>query len=82
MNSKSQQSRNALARFNQEIDTLRGDDLLDRKIAFDDLPPAVESERNLRRAQSYTLGAALLREFGVGKWEMALADRRNRRDRS
>jgi hypothetical protein len=76
MNPKSQKSRDALASFNKEIETLRGDDLLDRKIAFDDLPPAMESERNLRRAQNYTLGGALLKEFGVGKSQKALADRR------
>jgi hypothetical protein len=78
MDAKSRKSRDALASFNQEIETLRGDDLLDRKIAFDSLPPATESERNLRRAQNYTLGAALLKEFGVGKWQKALADRRDR----
>lgn len=78
MDCKAQKSRDALAKFNQEIETLKGGDLLDRKIAFDNLPPAVESERNLRRAQNYTLGAALLKEFGVGKWQQALADRRER----
>jgi hypothetical protein len=76
---KAQQSRDALAAFNREVEVLRGDDLLDRKIAFDDLPPPTESERNLRRAQGYTLGAALLREFGVGNAQKALADRRANR---
>ena len=51
MDSKSQKSRDALARFNKEIEPLRGNELLDRKIAFDELPPAEESERNLRRAK-------------------------------
>jgi hypothetical protein len=69
MNSKSKESKEALARFNEHVSKLRGDDLLDLKIAFDRLPPAEESERNLRRAQGYTLGAALLQEFGVGKWQ-------------
>jgi hypothetical protein len=78
MDSRSQQSRDALARFNKEIEALKGDDLLDRKIAFDRLPPALESERNLRRAQSYTLGAALLKAFGLGNWRKAVADRRDR----
>jgi hypothetical protein len=78
MNSKSKESKEALARFNEHVSKLRGDDLLDLKIAFDRLPPAEESERNLRRAQGYTLGAALLQEFGVGKWQGPLAARRDR----
>ncbi len=82
MDPRAQQSRDALARFNKEIQALKGDDLLDRKIAFDNLPPALESERNLRRAQSYTLGAALLKEFGLGNWPKALSDRREREARA
>lgn len=78
MNSKSKASREALARFNERVSKSSGDDVLDLKIAFDRLPPAEESERNLRRAQSYTIGAALLREFGVGKWQEPLAARRRR----
>ncbi len=78
MNSKSKESKEALAHFNERVFKLNGDDLLDLKIAFDHLPPAEESERNLRRAPSYTLGAALLREFGVGKWQEPLAARRHR----
>ena len=78
MDSRSRQSRDALAKFNKEIEALKGDDLLDRKIAFDRLPPPLESERNLRRAQSYTLGAALLREFGLGNWQKAVAARKVR----
>jgi hypothetical protein len=54
MNPKSKESKEALARFNEHVSKLRGDDLLDLKIAFDRLPPAEESERNLRRAQGYT----------------------------
>jgi hypothetical protein len=68
-----------LARFNAHVSTLRGDDLLDLKIAFDELPPAEETERNLRRAQGYTIGAALLQQFGVGKWQGPLAARRQAR---
>jgi hypothetical protein len=56
MDPRAQQSRDALARFNKEIEALKGDDLLDRKTVFDNLPPASESERNLRRAQSYAGG--------------------------
>jgi hypothetical protein len=78
MDPRAQQSRDALARFNKEIEALTGDDLLDRKIAFDRLPPPLESERNLRRAQSYTLGAALLKAFGLGNWQKPVADRREK----
>ena len=46
---------------------LRGDELLDRIIAFDALPPPDSSEQNLRRAMRYSIGAALIKEFGVGK---------------
>ncbi len=78
MSPKAQQSREALAKFNAEIAALKGDDLLDRKIEFDRLPPPLESERNLRRGQAYTLGAALMNAFGVGNWTKALAERRDR----
>jgi len=78
MTPKAKESKEALARFNEHVSNLRGDDLLDLKIAFDRLPPPEESERNLRRAKSYTLGAALLEQFGVGKWEGPLAARRDR----
>jgi len=59
--------REELARFNAEIMELRGDELLDRIIAFDALPPPDSSEQNLRRAMRYSVGAALIKEFGVGK---------------
>jgi len=59
--------REALARFNAEIMELRGDELLDRIIAFDALPPPDSSEQNLRRAMRYSVGAALIKELGVGK---------------
>ena len=78
MDPRARQHRDELARFNLEIAALKGDDLLDRKIAFDNLPPPAEGERNLRRAQAYTLGAALLEEFGLGNWQKALADRKDR----
>jgi hypothetical protein len=73
MTPKAKESKEALARFNEHVSKLRGDDL-----AFDRLPPPEESERNLPRAKSYTLGAALLEQFGVGKWEGPLAARRDR----
>jgi len=41
--------REELARFNAEIMELKGDELLDRIIAFDALPPPDSSEQNLRR---------------------------------
>ena len=63
--------REELARFNAEIMELRGDDLLDRIIAFDALPPPDSSEQNLRRAMRYSIGAALIKEFGVGKGNKA-----------
>ena len=78
MDPRAQQSRDALARFNTEIEASTGDDLLAQKIAFDRLPPPLERERNLRRAQSYTLGAALIKAFGLGNWQKAVADRRER----
>jgi hypothetical protein len=63
--------REELARFNAEIMELRGDELLDRIIAFDALPPPDSSEQNLRRAMRYSIGAALIKEFGVGKGDKA-----------
>ncbi len=67
--------REELARFNVEIMTLSADELLDRVIAFDELPPPVSSEQNLRRAMRYSIGAALIKEFGVGKGHRAKAAR-------
>jgi hypothetical protein len=78
LNSKSTEHKEALARFNEQVSRLSGDDLLDLKVAFDRLPPPKASERNFRRAQLYTLGAALLQEFGVGGWQEPLAARRDR----
>jgi len=63
--------REELARFNAEIMDLRGDELLDRIIAFDALPPPDSGEQNLRRAMRYSIGAALIKEFGVGKGDQA-----------
>ena len=63
--------REELARFNAEIMKLEGDELLDRVIAFDALPPPTASEQNLRRAMRYSIGAALIKEFGVGKGDKA-----------
>jgi hypothetical protein len=65
VNSKSTKTKEALARFIEQVSKLSSDDLLDLKLAFDRLPPPEASERNFRRAQLYTLGAALLQEFGV-----------------
>ena len=67
--------REELARFNAEIMKLSGDELLDRVIAFDALPPPVPSEQNLRRAMRYSIGAALIKGFGVGKGRQAKAAR-------
>ena len=63
--------REELARFNAELMNLKGDALLDRVIVFEALPPPDSSEQNLRRAMRYTVGAALLKEFGVGKGQPA-----------
>ena len=67
--------REELAQFNAEILNLKGDELLDRIIAFNALPPPDLSDRNLRVAMRYTIGAALIKEFGVGKGEEAIANR-------
>jgi hypothetical protein len=81
VNSRSTERKEALARFNGQVSKLSGDDLLDLKLAFDALPPPEASERNFRRAQLYTLGAALLDAFGAGGWQEPLAARRNRFER-
>ena len=67
--------REELAQFNAEIMKLSGDEVLDRVTAFDALPPPVSSEQNLRRAMRYSIGAALIKEFGVGKGRHAKAAR-------
>jgi hypothetical protein len=67
--------REELARFNAEIMNLKGDELLDQIIAFNALPPPDSNESNLRRAMRYTIGAALINEFGVGKGDEAIAKR-------
>jgi hypothetical protein len=68
--------REKLAQFNAEVLSLKGDALLDRIIAFDALPLPDPAEHNLRRAMRYTIGAALINQFGVGKGDEALAARR------
>lgn len=67
--------RQQLAQFNAEILSLKGDELLDRVIAFNELPPPDPDEIKLRRAMRYTVGAALINQFGLGKGEEAVAHR-------
>lgn len=69
----------AMARFQKEVDALKGDALLDKKIDFDSLPPAAEGERDLRLMQGIYLEGALTRAFNVGGWQQPLADRRKAR---
>jgi hypothetical protein len=62
----------AYERFSDEIGSLHGDALLRRKLAFDQLPRPTIRQRELHLAQHLCLVAALIHEFGSGKWEPAL----------
>lgn len=62
--------------FQEEVASLRGDALLDKRIAFEGLPASEEGERDLRLKMRVCLEAALIREFGLGGWQKQLAERR------
>lgn len=62
--------------FRSEIANLRGNALLDRKIAFDDLPEPINGEGQLRLMQQVCLKAALEAEYGLGQWPKRLDERR------
>jgi hypothetical protein len=64
----------AYDRFSGEIKSLHGDALLRRKLLFDRLPKPITGQRELHLAQHLCLVAALIREFGSVKWELALGD--------
>ena len=55
-----------------EIEALKGDALLERKNAFDQLSPPTNDEREFRLFLGSVLETALKAEFGAEHWKGAL----------
>jgi hypothetical protein len=65
-----------LAAFKERLEGLGGDDLLDEQIAFDQLAPPQNGERDFRFLKGQMLEAALTAQFGIGQWQQPLEARR------
>jgi hypothetical protein len=59
-------------KIREEIEALKGDALLERKNAFDQLSPPTDDEREFRLFLGLALETALKAEFGLGQWKGAL----------
>jgi hypothetical protein len=58
--------------FGIEIEGLKGEELLAKKVAFDGLPEPSDNQQDLRLLQRLALEVTLQREFGVGNTQTAL----------
>ena len=65
-----------LEKFKQEIKTLKGDDLLDKWIAFEGSEESKEPDLGVHK--SLNLEATLVQEFGRGEWHNAVEIRRKK----
>ena len=72
MDLKSPAGRDTAKKIRKEIEALKGDALLERKNAFDQLSPPPDDEREFRKFLGSALEAALRAEFGVEQWKGAL----------
>ena len=72
MDLTSRAGREAAEHIRKQIEALKGDALLERKNAFDQLSPPTDDERKFRALEELALEAALNAEFGFGKWQGAL----------
>ena len=61
-----------LEAFVIEIEGLRDEELLAKKVAFDGLPEPSDDKQDVRLLQRLALEVALQREFGVGNTQTAL----------
>lgn len=64
----------ALEQFRQEVESLKGNDLLDKWIAFENSPDSREPDLGLLK--SNCLEVALIQEFGLGEWQDAVNARK------
>ena len=72
MDLKSPAGRETAKKIRKEIEALKGDALLERKNAFDQLSPPPDDEREFRQFLGSTLEKALRAEFGAEEWKGAL----------
>jgi hypothetical protein len=61
-----------LEAFGIEIEGLKDEELLAKKVAFDGLPEPSDDQQDVRLLQRLALEVALQREFGVGNTQTAL----------
>ena len=72
MDSTSRAGRETAKKIRKEIEALKGDALLERKNAFDQLSPPADDEREFRQFLGLALETALKAEFGLEQWKGAL----------
>ena len=72
MDLTSRAGREAAKKISKEIEARKGDALLERKNAFDQLSPPADDEREFRQFLGSVLEKALKAEFGAGQWKGAL----------
>jgi hypothetical protein len=72
MDLTSRAGRETAKKISREIEALKGDALLERKNAFDQLSPPPDDEREFRQFLGLALETALKAEFGLEQWKGAL----------
>jgi hypothetical protein len=72
MDLTSRAGRQTAEKIRKEIEALKGDALLERKNAFDQLSPPPDDEREFRQFLGLALEKALRAEFGAEQWKAAL----------
>jgi hypothetical protein len=72
MDLTSRAGRETAEKISKEIEALKGDALLERKNAFDQLSSPADDEREFRLFLGLALEKALEAEFGSGQWKGAL----------
>jgi hypothetical protein len=72
MDLTSRAGRETAEKISKEIEALKGDALLERKNAFDQLSPPVDDEKEFRQFLGLVLEKALRTEFGAEQWKGAL----------
>ena len=72
MDLTSRAGRETAKKISKEIAALKGDALLERKNAFDQLSPPTDDEQEFRQFLGSALETALKAEFGLEQWKGAL----------
>lgn len=74
---KTGQTAYTMQQFTNGLRGLNGEELLDRMLKLQSLPPASKGGSDLRSQQRLVLESALQNWYGIGEWKKALEDRKN-----